>query len=69
MMGRLDIRLQGTCGTCNGTGKDPKKRTRKCPTCNGSGKKLVCQSCGEEMPCSGTDPNIFDQTYCRKGEF
>jgi hypothetical protein len=56
---------------CHGTGRDPKKRKRQCPKCIGfmSGFGERCTSCGEVMPCSGTDPNILDQTYCNKRKY
>lgn len=65
MIGRLDVRPQGPCPHCEGTGTDPKKRTRPCPVCHGTRVKLVCLTCGEDMPCSGTDPNVRDQAQCR----
>jgi len=68
MMGRIDVRLSGFCKLCGGTGRDPKKRKRTCPKCFGSKMTLVCESCGEDMPCSGTRDDIFDQTYCMRGE-
>lgn len=67
MIGRLDVRPGGPCPNCEGTGKDPKKRTRACPVCFGSKVKLVCQTCGEDMPCSGTESNVRDQAQCRHG--
>lgn len=66
MIGRLDVRPGGPCPNCKGKGTDPKKRTRQCPVCFSSGRKLVCLTCGEDMPCSGTDTNVFDQAQCRK---
>jgi DnaJ-class molecular chaperone len=68
MMDRLDVRPGGPCAHCDGKGTDPKKRKRPCPVCHGSKVKLVCESCGEDMPCSGTRDDILDQTYCMKGE-
>lgn len=68
MIGRLDVRPGGPCGHCGGKGTDPKKRTRHCPVCYGFKRKLVCQACGEDMPCSGTDGSIFDQSHCNKGQ-
>jgi len=67
MMGRIDVELRGCCDLCGGSGRDPCKRKRSCPKCRGTGKALVCTTCGERMPCSGTDPNIFDQASCNKG--
>lgn len=29
-----------------------------------TGKTLLCRSCGERMPCSGTDFDIMDQGRC-----
>jgi len=69
MFGRMDVSLGGTCPHCDGTGHDPKKRKRTCPKCYGSKKKAICKTCGEDMPCSGTNPNILDQAVCMKGEF
>jgi len=68
MMGRMDVVRQGSCYACGGSGKDRRRRTRPCPKCDGTGKGLVCSSCGESMPCSGTDPNMFDQSSCNKDE-
>ena len=63
MFGRLDISLK-TCPDCQGSGKDPRKRKRPCPRCQGTGQAEFCKSCGEWIPCPGTDPNILDQSYC-----
>ena len=63
MMGRLDVEPSAWCTNCSGTGKDPKKRTRKCPKCV-NGKMMTCQSCYHVMPCPGTDTGIIDQSHC-----
>ena len=63
MIGRLDVVLFGICRECNGKKVDRKNRKRKCPKCHGSGMKTVCNSCGNEMPCSGTG-EWLDQTWC-----
>lgn len=68
MIGRMDVVAGGPCKHCKGTGRDPKKRKRPCPSCDGSKVQLVCKSCGEDMPCSGTRDDVFDQGYCMKGE-
>lgn len=67
MFGRIDLTTK-PCNHCNETGKDPKKRTRACPVCSGSKRKSVCATCGEDMPCSGTDNTIFDQSFCNNKE-
>lgn len=64
MLERSDVAWTGTCRTCLGNGRDPKKRTRKCPGCHGDGKAAVCQSCGEHMPCPGTRLDVMDQGSC-----
>lgn len=64
MFGRMDIGLFGNCRECNGSGRSRKNRKRKCPKCSGSGKKVVCFSCGDEMPCSGTEEDMMDQSWC-----
>lgn len=66
MLGRLDVDWDHPCPNCNGTSKDPKKRTRDCPVCEGTGKSGKCLNCNELMPCSGTNSNLMDQTYCEK---
>ena len=66
MIGRTDVFNDATCLACNGTGRDRKKRSRKCPDCFGDGKALVCRTCGERMPCSGTRSDIMDQGVCMK---
>ncbi len=65
-MGRQDVEREGICGTCWGNKTDPRKRKRPCGDCDGTGKRWVCSTCKEAMPCSGTDPDIFDQTLCTK---
>ena len=43
------------CRRCEGTGKDPKKRTRNCPICQGSGVEhfsdgeLYDEWCGSKL--------------------
>lgn len=61
MIGRLDVESI-ICPNCNGSKQDPKKRKRLCPECGGAGVIERCKSCGELMPCSGTED--YDQTYC-----
>jgi len=68
MMERIDIEYKGICSACLGNGRDPKNRKRDCPKCGGNGKKLVCKNCGETMPCSGTDPDMIDQSWCNKNK-
>lgn len=63
MEGRFDIEYVD-CTHCNKSGKDPKKRKRKCPICNGMKKQASCGTCGELMPCSGTDFGMMDQSVC-----
>ena len=55
MLGRMDIKSV----KCSCTKK-------KCKKCNNIKEIWICQTCGEQMPCSGTDKNIFDQSYCNK---
>ena len=28
-------------------------------------RSFVCKTCGEDMPCSGTDSDIIDQSWCK----
>lgn len=63
MMGRMDTELR-TCPDCKGSGKDPKKRSRRCPGCRVPGRADFCKTCGDRMPCRGTDPGMCDQTFC-----
>ena len=63
-IGRTDTAYAGPCKHCHGSGKDPKKRTRVCPKCAGVGRQLICRTCGDDMPCRGTNPNIMDQSVC-----
>jgi len=65
MLERLDLG-NAVCPLCAGTGRDPKKRKRACPRCSGDGKVSCCTTCGELMPCSGTLPDTYDQTYCAR---
>jgi len=72
MMGRMDIKYL-VCSDCNGIGGELKPRSQKklktvCPRCNGAGKVEVCLSCKEDMPCSGTNPKLMDQSYCENTE-
>ncbi len=68
MIGRQDLIKVGRCTLCKGEGRDPKCRKRKCSKCFGDGKKLVCGTCGEDMPCFGTRNDVFDQSSCLSGE-
>lgn len=63
----MDLGYGRPCEACVGSGKDRKNRKRKCPKCHGVGKTLICTSCEEDMPCSGTK-NIHDQSYCLKND-
>lgn len=65
MIGRQDLTYK-KCYHCKGIGKNPKNRKIPCPICRGSGKAEYCKTCGELMPCSGTEPDVFDQSYCSK---
>lgn len=64
MFGRMDVSLDAICLSCNGKGLDRKNRKRTCPDCGGSGKSLVCTTCGQRMPCPGTQEGVMDQDYC-----
>ena len=44
------------CENCNGSGKDPKKRTRACPECSGSGEGNICADCNK--PIGIDDENL-----------
>ena len=55
------------CPVCYGTGKDPKKRTRKCPQCDGRGRAAFCTRCGQLDPCPGIPTNVIDGTCLRVG--
>lgn len=68
MFGRLDVIRDGICPDCCGKKVNRRNRKQKCPTCLGDGKKSICQTCGYDMPCPGTNNNIFDQTYCNLAE-
>lgn len=49
------------CEMCEGSGKDPKKRTRRCPQCGGRGEHPErCKECGEIRfcPCE-TEPGVM----------
>lgn len=61
---RQDVVYIANCYYCLGKKVDPKKRKRKCPECNGSGKRATCATCGHDIPCPGTDDDMFDQGYC-----
>lgn len=66
MMGRTDLGWRDGCATCQGTGKDPRKRKRPCPACDGKVKTQFCESCGHDMPCPGTTEGVLDQSSCDK---
>ena len=63
MIGRQDL-TKIVCPSCNGSGKDKRNRKRPCPRCEGYKYDFKCSTCGEMMPCSGTDLNMFDQSTC-----
>lgn len=67
MIGRQDL-IYKKCYNCKGTGKDPKRRKYPCPTCFGYGLVDYCKTCGELMPCGGTDNDLCDQSLCLKHE-
>ena len=65
-MGRMDEVRAGKCKKCDGSGE---RRKKPCFHCGGDGRKWICISCGEEMPCSGTEEDVLDQTWCTKSTF
>jgi len=62
MIGRLDTK-KGICPDCNGTGRDPKKRTRKCSGCDGTAMVEVCTACGYIVG-RGCSSQALDSSYC-----
>jgi DnaJ-class molecular chaperone len=67
MDGRIDVTKVGQCNKCLGSGRNPKKRKQRCSACDGDGRGFFCTTCGERMPCGGTE-EVLDQSYCSRRE-
>jgi DnaJ-class molecular chaperone len=65
MIGHLDVEKVGQCDKCLGSGRDPKNRKQRCTKCDGDGRGYFCSTCGERMPCGGTE-DVLDQAYCSR---
>lgn len=65
MMGRIDTK-RGPCPGCSGSGVDPKNRKQKCLQCYGQKHVQWCMTCDTPIPCTGTNPNVMDQSRCDK---
>ncbi|MDD5649316.1 MAG: hypothetical protein PHF86_02710 [Candidatus Nanoarchaeia archaeon] len=53
------------CTTCNGSGRNPKKRKETCPKCNGSGQSNICADCGKEITGAGNFENSDIRCICQ----